>query len=239
MEQLSEAGRLSGVFHAPAETFADVSERGRWWIPALIMVVLSLIFVMLFTQRVGYERMIQKTFETNSQLQDLPADKKADAVAMQRKIVPYALHIGPVAAIVIGIVVVAGVLLFLMNGLMDAGLRYKNSLNICSYAMLPASVVSTVLTCIVMYLKSPDDFDIERPLAFNAGAFLNPDSTAKWLQSLASSLDIFTFWMIALMAIGFSVAAGAKKLPFSKALTGILIPWGLWVLIKMGFSTLR
>lgn len=239
MESLSEAGRLSGVFHAPGETFADVAEHGRWWIPAIIMIVMGLLFATLFVQRVGYDRMIQKAFETNTQLQDLPADKKADAVAMQRKIMPVAMFAGPPVFTVVGIAVVAGVLLFLMNGLMDAGVRYKNSLNICAYAMLPASVVSVILMCVVMLLKAPDEFDIERPLAFNAGAFLNPESTAKWLVSLASSLDLFTFWMIALMALGFSVTAGPKKLPFGKALTGVLLPWGLWVLAKAGLSALR
>ncbi len=203
------------------------------------MMVMGLLFVSLFTQRVGYDRMIQKSFESNTQLQDLPADKKADAVAMQRKIMPYILHVSPVAGTLVMLLVVAGVLLFLMNGLMDAGLKYKNALNISAYAMLPAGIVSGILMCVVMYLKAPDEFDIERPLAFNAGAFLNPDTTSKWLTALASSFDIFTFWTIALMAIGFSAAAGPRKLPFSKALTGILVAWGVWVLIKVGFSALR
>ena len=237
--ELSEAGRLSGVFHAPAETFPDVAERGHWWIPALIMVVIGMIFAALFVQRVGYDRMIQKSFESSTQLQELPADKKAEAMAMQRKMMPPIMFGGPVAFTLIGIVIVAGVLLFVMNGLMDAGLRYKHALNICSYAMLPASVVSSALMCVVMYLKSPDEFDIERALAFNAGAFLNPDSTSKYLVSLATSFDLFTFWMIALMAIGFSVTVGPKKLPFSKALIGVLVPWGFWVVAKIGFAALR
>lgn len=238
MEPLSEAGRLSGVFHAPGETFPDVSERGRWWIPAIIMIVMGLTFITLFVQRVGYDRMIQKTFETNPQLQNIPAERRAEAIATQRKIMPIILHVAPPVATLAGIAVVAGVLLFLMNGLMDAGLRYKNSLNICAYGMFPASLASTVLTVIVMYLKPPEDFDIERPLAFNLGAFLNPDSASKWLTALASSIDLFTLWMIVLIALGFSAAVGARKLPFSKALTGVLIPWGLWVLGKVGLAAL-
>jgi hypothetical protein len=239
MEQLSEAGRLGGVFHAPAETFPDVSAHGRWWVPALIMGVMGLLFVTLFVQRVGFDRMIQKTIDASPQMQDLPADKKADAIAMQRKIMPPVMYTMPVVGVLAGIIIVGGVLLFVMNGLMDAGLRFKNALNICAYSMLPASVVSSVLMVVVMFLKSPDEFDIEHPLAFNLGAFLSPDSTSKYLVSLASSFDLFTFWMIALMAIGFSAAVGAKKLPFSKALIGILIPWGVWVLCKVGLAALR
>ena len=239
MEPLSEVGRLTGVIHAPAETFPDVAERGRWWIPTLLMVVMGVIFITLFVQHVGYERMIQKAMESSPQLQDMPADKKAEAVAMQRKIMPYMLRASPIAGTVVMVIVIAGVLLFLMNGLMDAGIKYKNSLNVVAYAMLPAGLVAGVLMCVVMFLKAPDEFDIERPLAFNAGAFLNPDSTSKWLESLATSFDLFTFWTIALMAIGFSAAAGPRRLPFSKSLTGILIAWGLWVVIKVGIAAMR
>ena len=238
MEQLSEAGRLSGVFHAPAETFPDVAERGHWWIPALIMIVMGLIFVSLFVQRVGFDRMIQKTMEASTRMQDMPADQKAAAVAMQRKMMPVFMYAGPPVATLMGIIIVGGVLLFVMNSLMDAGLRYKQSLNISAYAMLPAGLVSSVLTCVVMFIKPPDEFDIEHALAFNAGAFL-PEAASKYLVSLASSFDLFTFWTIALMAIGFSVTVGARKLPFSKALIAIVIPWGFWVLIKMGLAAFR
>jgi hypothetical protein len=171
-------------------------------------------------------------------VQQLTPEQKAQAMESQRKIMPVMMYVGAGLGSLITVVVVAGILLFLMNSMMDAGLKYKNSLNIVAYAMWPVSVVSSAATLAVMFLKSPDEFDVEHALAFNAGAFLNPDTTSKWLMSLASSIDLLTFWMIALMAVGFSAAVGAKKLPFSKALMGILIPWAVWVVLKIGFTSM-
>ncbi|MBI5084714.1 MAG: YIP1 family protein [Acidobacteria bacterium] len=235
---LSEAGRLAGVFHSPSSVFPDIAATGRWWIAALIVVIVSSVVVSLMVSRVGYDRMIRKTIETNQRMQEMPAEQKERAIEMQRKMMPVMLRVGPVAGVLIGLLVIAGALLFVFNSLLDAGLSYKKVLNICSYGGLPPSVVSSAATVAVLYLKPPDEFDMQNPLAFNAGAFLDPDSTSKWLMSLASSLDLFTFWTIAMIAIGFSAVCGAKRMPMSRALMGIGIPWLLWVVIKIGFSSL-
>jgi hypothetical protein len=85
---------------------------------------------------------------------------------------------------------------------------------------------------VVMFLKDPADFDLQHPLPLNLGAFLSPQ-TAKWLQALASSFDLFAFWVILLMALGFSV--GIKRMSYGKALTLVLLPWALVVLIRCGW----
>jgi hypothetical protein len=64
-----------------------------------------------------------------------------------------------------------------------------------------------------------------------------PHETPKPLLSLAGSLDVFTLWVIALLGVGFSEATGRKVKAASLTLT-IFGVWLIWVLIKMGFSTL-
>jgi hypothetical protein len=81
-----------------------------------------------------------------------------------------------------------------------------------------------------MFLKNPEDFDMQHPLPANLGAFLSTQTTPKWLYGLASSIDLFAIWVMLLMALGFSVAAG-RKMSFAKSLTLVLIPWALYVLI--------
>jgi hypothetical protein len=72
---------------------------------------------------------------------------------------------------------------------------------------------------------------------FSPAAYMSRQDNPKWLMSLAGSLDLFTFWVIILLAIGFSVAA--KKLPFSKALTAIGIPWLVWVVALMALQSFQ
>ena len=66
------------------------------------------------------------------------------------------------------------------------------------------------------------------------GWFLDPSSTAVWLKQVATSLDLFTFWIMALLALGFSVMA--KKMRFGKAFAAILSLWVVMVVIKVGWT---
>ncbi len=59
-----------------------------------------------------------------------------------------------------------------------------------------------------------------------------------WLRSLANSLDLFTIWTIVLIATGFTALCGARKMPFRRSLWGVLAPWLVYVLGKMGFAAL-
>jgi hypothetical protein len=98
-------------------------------------------------------------------------------------------------------------------------------------------VIAGILAIVVMFLKNPDDFNLLNPLAFNLGAFLEPPpATGKFLYSLLKSFDLFTFWTIALEAVGISVAA--KKISFSKALMLVVVPWLVWTLVSSAASTL-
>jgi len=94
-----------------------------------------------------------------------------------------------------------------------------------------------ILTIVVMHLKNPDEINVQNALAFNPGAFMDPNQGSKFLYSLASSLDLFTFWMILLMATGLKAAAG-KKLTFGGALFAVVLPWAVYVLGKSAWAGL-
>jgi hypothetical protein len=82
---------------------------------------------------------------------------------------------------------------------------------------------------VVLFLKDPDEFNLQNPLMFNVGAYLSPDSPAA-LRALGSSIDLFSLWIIVLLAIG--VHAAGRKISFGKALAGIGLPWALFVCLK-------
>lgn len=232
---LSEAQRLTGVFHSPGSVFGDIVKSGNWWIPLLILTVLAVTMISAVQSRVSVDQMLEQAVANNERFQQLSADQKEAALASQRKIVPIAMYGGAVVGNLIYLCIAAGALLFVFNMLMDGKLKYKNSMNICSYSMLPPGVVGVAALLMVLYLKPPDEFDIQTALAFNVGAFL-PATAAAWLKALAGSIDLFTFWTIFLMAIGFSKAI--PKMTTGKAFGGILVPWILWVLIKTGWAAM-
>lgn len=233
----SEIGRLTGTFFEPGAVFPNIATNGRWWVAWLIIAILVSTFMTLVISRVGYDRIILKSMESNSRTAEMPAEQKAQAIEMQRKIMPYVLRVAPVVGSLVVIFITAGVLLFIFNFLFGAEMKYKQMLNVYAYSGIPPSVISIAASILVMYLKPVDEFDLQHPLAFNLGAFL-PESTPKWLESLGASLDVFTFWQIALVAVAISAVCGAKKMPFGRALTGVLLPWAAYVLAKMSWAAM-
>jgi hypothetical protein len=132
--------------------------------------------------------------------------------------------------------IVGGMLLGIVRGIMSAPVRFKQVFAIMCYASLPG-LIFTVLAITVMLLKNPDDFNLQNPLVFNPGAFMDPQSTSKFLHSIASSLDLFTVWTILLIAVGLK-AAGGRKLSFGGSLAAVALPWAIWVLVRASLAGL-
>ncbi len=77
-------------------------------------------------------------------------------------------------------------------------------------------LISSPLFLLVIFLKAPGTIDLDNPVATNLAAFL-PDDSAKWLVALLKSFDVFTFWTLILLAIGFA-ATNSEKAQRRKAL---------------------
>ena len=233
---MSEPARILGVYIEPAKAFADIVARPqRWFVPMILVILSAMVLIYCFSQRVGWEQMMKKQFETNTQLQNLPADQREQAMERGTKFAGVISYVGAAVGIPVVTLIVAGVMLLVMNSMMGAQVNFVQSLAIVAYSYL-TGLVTSALAIVVMYIKNPEDFDLQNPLAFNGGAFLASDAP-KWLTALAGSFDLFTFWTMALMATGY--AATTRKLKWSKAFTGVAMMWVVWVVVKTGWAAFR
>jgi hypothetical protein len=230
-DKLSEFERLTGVFFSPAKAFADIARRSRWWIPVILMGIASTIYLNAYSQRVGWERIVRQSIEQSSRADAMSAQQREQAIAVGANVARYLGYGGGIVGNLITVFITAVVLLFMANNLMGADIRLGGMLGIVSYAFLPQLLVAA-LSLLVMYLKPPDDFDLRNPLLFNAGALL-PSDAPQWEKGLGSSVDLFSFWIIGLIAAG--ISAAAPKIKFGKALTAVLFPWGLYVALKIAY----
>jgi hypothetical protein len=87
---------------------------------------------------------------------------------------------------------------------------------------------------LVIFLKPRGTIDIENPVATNLGVLV-PEDAAKWLMKLAMSVDIFSFWILILIAIGFA-AANPRKLSFGKSLGVAVGVWLFYVVARVGVA---
>jgi hypothetical protein len=224
---LSEGARLTGVFFSPGKAFVDIARRPRWWVPLILSAILGTIYLNAFTQRVGWESVIRPAIERSPNTQNMPAAQREQLIRTTAGFYKYVGY-GSVLISLFSVFIVAVILMFLFDTLMSAGIGLKRMMAIVAYGFLPLAI-QTALSMVVLFLKDPDEFNLQNPLMFNVGAYLSTDAPAA-LRSLGTSIDLFSIWIIVLLAIG--VSSAARKISFGKALAAIALPWMLYVCLK-------
>ena len=232
-EPMSEFGRLSGVLFEPSKAFGDIAARPRWWPPLAIVIVLSIVFIYSFSQRVGWERFIRQQMETNSRVQQMDAAAREQAVAIQMKFIPVTVYGFAIVGAPVGALVVAGVFLLIFRTFLGAEITFRQVYAVYCYSMVPL-ILSSIMAFAVMMLKDPDQFDLQNPAPTNIGAFLDAATTPKWQYSLASSVDVFSLWTMVLLATGLAVTS--RKISWSTAIVWVVGSWALWVALKVGLA---
>jgi Yip1 domain len=230
---INHFGRLIGVFFTPKETLASIAERPSWVMPVVVMTVLGIGVGFALNQRVNWRDVASKRIEESSRASQLSPEQKEQQLAMSEKISPaIAYCIGAFVPILLA-VIVGGVMLGAFNLLGGANANFKVSMGIVAHAYF-VSIISSLLFVLILYLRPPGTVDLENPVAANVAAFL-PDGTAKWLVTLGTAIDLFSFWIMILIAIGFA-AFNPKKLKFGSAFGIVLSVWAVYEIIRVGFA---
>jgi hypothetical protein len=230
---INHLARLSGVFFTPKETFAEIVARPSWIVPTALLVALTVVACVALNQRMDWRQFMTQQIERDSRSADLPADQKQQRIDAGAKYAPIFSYVLGVPAPLVLILLVAAVMLVVYNLMAGANLNYSTSLGIVSHAYLP-TIVSTLIFLLVLFLKPPGTFDLENPVATNLGVLV-PEDAPKWLMKLGLSFDIFSFWILILLAVGFA-AASPRKLKFSKALGIALASWAIFVVVRVGIA---
>ncbi|MGH9717427.1 MAG: YIP1 family protein [Candidatus Acidiferrales bacterium] len=227
----SSIGRVFGALFSPGRTFRSIARRPTWLVPVLLITILELGVVATFSHRVGFRSLLEKQFQNNSRVQQMTAAQQQQTMQTSLKyasVVAYAeMIVGPVLVVLIA----AAIYLATFNLLGGTQLKFSTSLGIVSYASTPI-IISSLLGLVILFLKDPSTVDLQNLVASNPGVFLSSDSP-QWLLALLRSFDVFSFWVMALLAIGYSAAA-PKKLSFGKAFFYIFAVWFLVILIRVG-----
>ncbi len=227
----NSVARIFGVLFSPKATFQSIVRRPTWWLPIVVLILLAVVVVGIFDQRGGWPPYLQKQMESNSRFQQLTSQQQQQQLAVALKYTPPFVY-GEVAVVVpLAIIIMAAIFLAIFNLVHGTQIKFKTALSIVSYAWVPG-IISGLLGIVVISLKDPATVDLQNIVAANASAFISSD-VARWKVMLLSSVDIFTFWEMFLMAIGFGVAA-PRKLTTAKAFVSIFVVWLVYVLIKVG-----
>src|SRR5471030_544063 len=111
---MGEFSRIAGVFFEPAKTFEDVARRPSFLTPLLLVIVASLIYTGLYSQHVGWERMIRHQTETSTRAAQLTPEQREQQIQVGLKIAPIFGYAIPVL-VPLGYLVCGAILLVMMK----------------------------------------------------------------------------------------------------------------------------
>jgi Yip1 domain len=229
-------GRIFGVLFSPQPTFESIVRRPTWLLPIILLVCVGVAVTTVVTHRVGWRTVIDREIESNpkaqKRLEQLPPEKRDDLLNTQAKFTPYVIYAINVLFPFIVAVAAGAIFLAVFNLGVGAKITLKTSMAVFAYAWVPASIAG-LLGILVLFLKDPSTVDVKNLVASNPGALMSDDSP-KWLVTLLTSLDLFSFWTLILMAIGYR-AADPKKISFGMALGAVVSVWIVFVIIKVGW----
>ena len=227
--------RLIGVYFEPRKTYEDISHKPSWigiWIIASILAI-GMNYVL--TTRVDHETLIRKSLAMNPMTKNLSEEQIQAIVAQpQGAVSRYSqMMLAPVVVLLVYILIAAVFLLLFV--LMGANITFKKSLAASVWGMGPPGIINGIFAIIVMCVKDPVDIEVNpvANVASNLG-LLVVEKEHPVINSLLSSIDVFSFWTIFLLSLSFA-ALSAGSMTVKKSATGVLILWGLWVIGKAAY----
>lgn len=232
----SFVSRFIGVFLSPGETFDDIVRKPDFLAPLVVGVLAAVAVTETMLSKIGIERIMRTQIAQSSRGASMTADQIDQAVAQGAKIGAIITHIVGVVAVPIIILIIAAIGLGIVNLVFGSKTNFRTAFSVTCYANL-VSVLGAVIAVVMILFGDPEHFNPQSPVPTNLGFFVDPTHTSKALVALAGSIDLFTFWFMALLGIGFSAATRkqAKPVPVFLCFFGL---WAVLVLAKMGWASM-
>jgi hypothetical protein len=226
---------LIDVYFSPREAFTRIVRNPSFLLPLAGYVVLVLGFTGIWMSRMDAREFMKIQIEESGRADRIPAEQREAIIEQQAKWMPiFAWVMGPVG-IAVTLLVVAGALMFIYRFFYASEVTFRQAFTIVTWVFFAVSVVTTPLLLLVFQLKGDWNINPQEAIQANLGLLLEKSSAAKPLWALLSSIDVFSLWMVFLLAVGFGVAS---RKPTGSAIWGVGTAWALIVLVKVGWAAI-
>lgn len=225
----SAPGRVVGTFFSPVDTFRSIAARPGFLLPIVLWVAASLLITTILLPKIDYDKMIRSSIEKRGQT--VPEERVQQIVAQQKKIAPILYNaIAAVTPILICLIVT--LVFWAAFKAFGWDFTFRQGLGVTAHGFLPGVLGAFILLPVLMQRETVDPQVLGEMLRSNAG-FLVDRQSAPVVHSLLQSIDVFSFWSLILMTIGYSVVGRVSR----KAAGGVVVGlWALYVLGKAGIA---
>ncbi len=225
----SAVGRLVGVFVSPVRTFAAIAARPTWLLPVAVGAGLSLPVSELILSKTDWTAVVSAQIAKSGR--HLP-EAQIEQAAERAQRLSWLWDIIAIAGPVLVLFIVAAVLWGACNAFAWE-VKYRQSLGIASHAFFPGILTALGLMVALWNRPTIDPRRVGDVLPTNLGHFA--PGTDEVTHGLLSSIDLFSFWTMALIVLGLSAAA---KAPRGRVAALVVSLWALYVLGKAGATAL-
>jgi hypothetical protein len=226
---------LEDLYLSPGEAFAAILGRPRFWLPLLGYLALNLAFTAVWLHQMEPAQFLQTQLEESGKLDRIPPESRGAVMAAQARFFPIIAWASVLLGGPLSVVLVALVLLFIFRLLYAGEVTFPQAMAVVSYSFLAVHLLSTPLVLLVMGLKGDWNLNPQEALQANPTLLFDHTAVSRPVWALLGSLDLFSFWLIGLLALGFGAAS---RRGLSTAVWGVLGPWGLLVLGKVALAAL-
>jgi hypothetical protein len=230
----SSWGRLIGALVAPGETFRSIAGRPTWLPPLLVLALLAGAVGLVLQMRTDPEEMVRSQLEMLKV--DVPQEQIDKAIEDAENRTTGA-KIGLAAIGAVGqplVCAVVAVLFWIGFKLFGSEMDYLSSLATVAYGYVPLALGS-LINLPLMFTRETLTFED----ASNGGVLVSslkalaPEDAPAVTEALLGSIDLFTVWVLILLAIGYREVAKVS----SAVASGIVILfWLVFVVGKVGIA---
>src|SRR5262249_52807568 len=229
---------LFRIFYAPGEVFAGIPEKSRWYLPFVSTLILSCLASALIVNSIGMDNLVRKQLHSQPRLVEQLGEEKVEEMARHAKSPArqVSAYIGGILSAGVIILVMAAILTALL-ALIGARAGFRNVFSVTAYSFFAYySVLLTLSALTIFVISDKENLDPDNILISHVGAFLDRATTNKALFSIATSLDLFSFWLIFLIGLGLSKIS--RRITSAQSTSLVVGMWAVYVVAKAGISSL-
>jgi hypothetical protein len=231
---LSQVERVVDTFVAPKKTFTDILRSTSWWLPFLLLVLVTLGNTAVMEKQVGWERVSENQIHQNPKQEEamanLQPEQRAAQLRLSAKITRY-ISYGSFVLILVFVALFALLYWASFNFGLGAKTTFGQMFAVCMYASLPRLLIGLLSIVTLLFGNNADSFDIRNPVGTNL-AYYMPDS-GPVLKAALGFFDLLGLWQLLLLVIGTAIVA---KVSTGKAAAVVVGWWVLGLIISMGIA---
>jgi hypothetical protein len=226
---------LIDVYFAPREAFTRILRAPGFVVPLLGHIALAFAFTGVWMNKVDAKEFTKTQIEEAGRWEQIPPERREDILEGAAGRMRIFGWIGPAVFTPLMVIVVAAVLMSVFRFFYASEVSYKPSLAIVAWSFFAVAIVTTPLLLAVFALKGDWNLNPQEVLQASLGLLLDKSTAAKPLWALFTSIDLFSLWLVFLLAAGFAVASRKTT---GSALWGVAIPWLVIVALKVGWAAI-